>query len=60
MDRGGKTTMLDYRLDKIEAEYKNFTRAKSLYLYYHYLSNFEYALTEYKAIIAKTKYNKAL
>ena len=50
MDRGGKTTMLDYRIDKLEAEYKNFTRAKSLLLYYHYLASFEASLSEYKAI----------
>jgi len=48
----------DYRLDKVEAEYKNFTKAKSLLLYYHHLGNFEDVLTEYKAITAKPKHNK--
>ena len=42
--------MLDYRFDKIEKEYKNFTKAKSLLLYYHYLSNFEDVLRKYKDI----------
>jgi hypothetical protein len=50
MDRGGKIKMLDYRLDKIERDYKNFTRAKSLLLYYHYLASFEASLSEYKSI----------
>ena len=48
--------MLDYRIDKIEKEYKNFTMAKSLLLHYHFLSNFEDILSEYKAI-NPAKYN---
>jgi hypothetical protein len=47
--------MLDYRLDKIERAYKNFTRAKSLLLYYHYLASFEDSLSEYKLINKKSK-----